>query len=479
MPEQVNPTTPQQPTTTIAKKKPINWKLIGIIVVIAALVVGGLIYAAVVLDIFGKKVQESTSTTKSSTASATPDKAVYTIKVLATLPPEDPNILYNIILDPQEKTTAYSIDKDQDTANSSSTIVINGSKGQTYDEIEQLTVSPDGKRVAFVAKKAGKMFVVVDGTEGKKYDFIKNLKFSPDSQHTAYCVGEGIYTHVDNPNGVGGAEDMAQKMFVVIDNNEGKKYDGSFAQANDLQTYDPLFSKDGKKVTYSAIENGKNIIVADGQELSGFSDQKYPQFIGNSYDLVYLVSENNKYFLVVGGSKKQTHDYISDLNTPLYVGKDTSQIAYEAKDNKVSSVIVNDVSYPISSGGLKDFSFSNLGKYFAYYTEYSNGPTSSEEIFVNGKSFDTVVTASSTPLTSPLFSPNDQLLAYSEINQEKLILHFVSVAPVKKITDISLSGFKGGGPLRFSDDGKYLYFKGWQGRNIVFVTVNIANLQKN
>lgn len=74
MPEQVNPVTPQ-PTTTVATKKPTNWKLVAIITVVAAIVIGGLAYAAVVLNAFDKKeAPKETSNNKVATTSATPTK---------------------------------------------------------------------------------------------------------------------------------------------------------------------------------------------------------------------------------------------------------------------------------------------------------------------------------------------------------------------------------------------------------------------
>lgn len=394
------------------------------------------------------------------------------IEVLATLPPENPHIFYNVLFDPYSHTAVYSIDKDQYTATSSSTVLINGKSGKTYSGIDHLTISPDGKRVAYAAKQDDKEFVVVDGVEGKKYDYIKNLTFSPDGQHFAYAAGEEKYFQPDSPFS---GSYMVKRMFVVIDTTEGKKYDGTYAGGNVSQTYDPSFSKDGKKVTYTAIKNGKNIIVIDDKELSDYSNQQYPQFIGDTYDLIYLVSENNKYFLVVAGQKKTTHDYISDINDlPYYIGKDASQIGYEATDKNVRKAIINDLSYPIASGVLQDIVFSNSGENVAYYT----GTWISKDLYVNGKLFGNIQPNATIATSSPLFSPNEQLLAYSEYSQKEqnATIHILSVNPLKKILDFPLPGFKTIGLMKFSDDGKYIYFKGWQDRKIVFVTLNVDKL---
>jgi len=78
MPEE-NPTNPQQSTS-----KAINWKLIGIIAVIAAIVIGGLGYAAVVLDFFGTKVQETPQTTKQASPSAKAKQKEKAVKIFWT-----------------------------------------------------------------------------------------------------------------------------------------------------------------------------------------------------------------------------------------------------------------------------------------------------------------------------------------------------------------------------------------------------------
>lgn len=396
------------------------------------------------------------------------------VEVLATLPPEDPHILYNVLFDPYSHIAVYSIDKDQYTATGSSVIVVNGKSGKTYGGSDNLIISPDGKRVAYVAKQDDKEFVVVDGAEGKKYDYIKNLRFSPDGQHIAYAAGEGKFFQPDSQFS---GNYMVKTMFIVVDTTEGKKYDGTYVEANVSQTYDPFFSKDGKKVTYTAIKNGKNIIMVDDKELSDYSDQQYPQFIGNSYDLIYLVPESKNYFLVVSGQKKTAHEYISDINdSPYYIRKDATQIAYEATDKDIRTVIVNDLSYPIPSGVLQDIAFSNSGKHIAYYT----GTWISKDMYVDGKLYGNIQPNGTLITSSPLFSPNEQILVYSQYsrNDQNGTIQILSVNPLKKVIEIPMPKYKAIGLMKFSDDGKYIYFKGWQDRKIIFVTLNVDQLIK-
>ncbi len=53
---------------------------------------------------------------------------------------------------------------------------------------ESFKVSPDNRRVAYVAGAGNRMFVVVDGKEGKQYDGVASVPIlSPDSKRVAYA----------------------------------------------------------------------------------------------------------------------------------------------------------------------------------------------------------------------------------------------------------------------------------------------------
>lgn len=54
-------------------------------------------------------------------------------------------------------------------------------------------ISPDGKRIAYVALRDGKLLVVVDGREGAKYDDLGqgSMIFSADGKRVAYTAQKG------------------------------------------------------------------------------------------------------------------------------------------------------------------------------------------------------------------------------------------------------------------------------------------------
>ena len=80
-----------------------------------------------------------------------------------------------------------------------------GEAPESYDF--QMAFSPDSKRTAYVLRRGGKNFVVLDGSEGKPYDEIEDLQFTADSRHLVYAARRD------------------GKLVVVVDGIESKEYD--------------------------------------------------------------------------------------------------------------------------------------------------------------------------------------------------------------------------------------------------------------
>jgi dipeptidyl aminopeptidase/acylaminoacyl peptidase len=149
-------------------------------------------------------------------------------------------------------------------------VVENGKEGKPYDAISRLAFSPDGRRLAYVADEGGKKILVVDGDEGKPYasivetdslERLHNCKegdcwdafyierpfiFSPDGQRVAYVarVGEKRFN-------------VSEKWSVVVDGKEQSPYEGIGGLT---------FSSDSRHVAYVAGEGPKQFVVVDGKE---------------------------------------------------------------------------------------------------------------------------------------------------------------------------------------------------------------------
>jgi Tol biopolymer transport system component len=163
--------------------------------------------------------------------------------------------------------------------------VIDGEELRAHEELvaDSFNFSPDSKRTAYVASKIvdrQRLYsVVIDGIEGKDYEKIANLQFSPDSKQLAYLAERlgRAYAVVNNSESVGylsvarliysadggrmayvAARDTSS-TFVVVDNKEGKNYEGVIA--------DHLhFSPDGKHVAFEAKRGKDAFFVLDGEE---------------------------------------------------------------------------------------------------------------------------------------------------------------------------------------------------------------------
>ena len=76
-------------------------------------------------------------------------------------------------------------------------IVVNGKEGPAFDKVVAPQISPDGKHVAYRARKDGKRFVVISDTFAKTvgthpvYEQIFDVKFTGDGNSVAYGVKDG------------------------------------------------------------------------------------------------------------------------------------------------------------------------------------------------------------------------------------------------------------------------------------------------
>jgi hypothetical protein len=86
---------------------------------------------------------------------------------------------------------------------------------------------------------------VVDGQAGAQYDGIGegSLVFSADGKRMAYAALNG------------------KKFFVVVDGQAGAQYDAIGS---------PVFSPDGKRVAYRALQGQKSSVVLDVQTGAGY-----------------------------------------------------------------------------------------------------------------------------------------------------------------------------------------------------------------
>jgi dipeptidyl aminopeptidase/acylaminoacyl peptidase len=342
-----------------------------------------------------------------------------------------------------------------------------------------LTVSPDGRRVAYVLKRGQKEVAVVDGVEGSEYDrivqenvrFADTLRFSSDGSRLIYVAQRG-----------GGV----LKEFVVLDGKEGVTY---------RLVRDPLFSRDGKHVSYLAIGKGgfgdDPFVVLDGKEMKlpatprldslrlspdgkrtactlqqgisffvvadGVEGKKYGfinslQFSPDGKRLAYEAVDQNDYLVVadgIEGKRQKEQVYLRGFSP------DGKRLAYAAKRG-AKWVLVLDGVEGKEYGRIEDFQFSPDGKRMAYQAE-RDGKWFVVVDQIEGKAYDAVQfrTILASPISLVRFSLDNKRTAYSVRRATKTFVVVDGTEgkeyDIVRIGELELAAGVG---LTFSLDGK-------------------------
>jgi WD40 repeat protein len=195
-----------------------------------------------------------------------------------------------------------------------------------YDSIGWITMSPDGKRLAYKASRGEGEFFVLDGAELKSYRLVSGFTFSPDSRRYAYMGdneratavvdGEEVETQalhfVDHFTFSPDAKRVAYVIqpepdrwsHVVLDGKQGPR----FENAHDLS-----FSPDSKRFAYSVQDGGDRRAVIDGRKGRAFAWTEPVLFTPDSQHAVYLARDNSKTYLVLDHKVIRTFEHAEGL----------------------------------------------------------------------------------------------------------------------------------------------------------------------
>ena len=290
-----------------------------------------------------------------------------------------------------------------------------------YDEIGPVIFSPDGKRVAYPAKRDSKWFMVVDRQEGPEYDKISLSRevFSPDSKRLVYGAMKG------------------DKWFVVLDGKAGPEsgYDnvGYFS-----------FSPDSKRLVYATERGREQYVVVDGRDGPVYEQAVEPVFSPDSESLAYVANRGNKWFVVLDGKEGKKYD---GVNRPVF-SKDSKHIAYHVTKGPKHMVVVDGKEGPKHEGiGLGSVTLSPDGESFAYAAMRRG-----DKWFVvwndqEGPEYDGINKG------SPVFSPDGKHLVYVAEKAGK----WVVVMDGREGSEYEFDDVSGDTPM-FSPDGRHMLY---------------------
>jgi dipeptidyl aminopeptidase/acylaminoacyl peptidase len=167
-------------------------------------------------------------------------------------------------------------------------VVVDDVQGKPFDAVGKINplFSPDSQRVAHVATRARRKLVVVDGVEGKEYNEVGGITFSFDSKRLAYMASEG-----------------AERLIVVDGIEQPLRFDA-------LNASGPIFSPDSQRVGYAARRGAKWLVVIDGIEGKEYDGAGGLVFAPDSQQWAHFANRGAKSLVILNGVESADYDGI-------------------------------------------------------------------------------------------------------------------------------------------------------------------------
>lgn len=238
-------------------------------------------------------------------------------------------------------------------------VVVDGQEWPGEGEVGRPIFSPDGSRVAWLARKESEGWqVVVDGQAAPPGGHISHLTFSPDGQHMAY-----VLTHYMG-------DGYAGSSTVVLDGDEQGPYEPMRPERHEL-----VFSPDSRHLAYLAetLQERRPVAVLDGEEQALVPDRSRTLLFSPRSQLVYAATGQHQ-FLVADGVPGPA--YYSIAKGSICFTADGSRVAYVARKLRTSEYVVvvdgeEGTGYGDIPGGT--VLFSPNGQRFAYVARADAG----------------------------------------------------------------------------------------------------------
>lgn len=301
-------------------------------------------------------------------------------------------------------------------------VLLDGQALGTYDEVQadSLVFSPDSRRLGYgVVRSKDQHFVVVDGQEFGPYQRSANFIFSADSNHFAFMAKSGGQWHVlrdgvpappfDNmyPPDFCFSRDSAHVAYLasrgkqhilVVDNTE------RLISCDRWLTASLALSVDGGRVAVGINRGKKCFMVVDDIEQGPYDTvlDAPVTFSPSGEHLVYAVKNGGRAFVVRDGNAEQPYDSIATSPESIAWSRVGDRLVYVAGRGRLSVTVVDGDEWE-PCDGVKKLAFSPDGQRLAVIEQF-------------GKSWAVVIdqVAGKTYLGvgSLVFDPTGEHLAY-------------------------------------------------------------------
>jgi hypothetical protein len=228
--------------------------------------------------------------------------------------------------------------------------VIGGRVDKAYPSIQfnRLFISPDGKKVAYIAVlPSKKMAIVLDGQEGPAFDSIDFPLFSPDSQRLAYrAMSDGTAR-------------------IVVNGQPQPTYDS-------VAGISLSFSPDSRRIAYEAVRKGQHMIVLDGKEVLQCNPLKAgPGFSPDSKRWAAAIAadpadpSSNKTCVALDGKIGPVYD--AAFSGDMRFSPDSKHFAFAAMGGKHAAIVIDGVEKPpVDDIGAHTLVFSPDSAHYAF-----------------------------------------------------------------------------------------------------------------
>lgn len=226
-------------------------------------------------------------------------------------------------------------------------------------------ISPDNKRLAYIADSGKNRQVVIEGRKEKKYDDIGDLIFSPDSSHVAYAAKKGYcwVAVIDGKEGSAYDEIYHTKEYRTwIDIAPYNHYLPGINPYSHVQTKHALrFSPDSRHIAYSARRGNDWFLVVDSNEIIRKDELGEIVFRNDSKRLIYAFKKHDKWMLEDTGKDQKQYDGVENI----ILSNDGLHVAYKAKIIDKWTVVHDEVEGKLYSD-IVDLQFSPDGNHIGY-----------------------------------------------------------------------------------------------------------------
>jgi len=239
------------------------------------------------------------------------------------------------------RNMAYTIRRDN-----KSIAICRSQEGTPYDDLGNLMVHSG--RLTYCAADGEEICVVVDGNEGPRYEGVRypGTVFGPQGKRVAYAVRK------------------AGKSAVWIDEKETRWY-----HTVDHESF--AFSPDGQQFAFAANQSNKDaLVVLDGEDGPLFSEVSHLRFNSDGSRFAYAARQDLQHWLVVDEQKLGPYDRV--LGRTFAFSPDGKHYACVVFEKGSCRVLRDGALGPVCDAVVSQLVFSPGSDHLAYVARVLN-----------------------------------------------------------------------------------------------------------